>query len=105
MLGQHSDRDGLMRRVTAAYAQAERYVALGLQFAASILLGVGAGYWLDVRLGTGPVLLLAGAFGGAVAGFWAMYRSLMDMEKRQRPDGDDCRSGKAGPRPDEEGVQ
>jgi F0F1-type ATP synthase assembly protein I len=50
---------------------------VGLQFAASILLFLFAGSWLDGRLGTGPWLMVAGVFVGGAAGFYSMYRRLV----------------------------
>lgn len=49
----------------------------GMQFAASIILFLLLGMWLDRTLGTAPWLLVAGAALGGVAGFWAMYRNLV----------------------------
>jgi F0F1-type ATP synthase assembly protein I len=59
-------------------------MGLGVQFAASILLFLLAGHWLDGRLGTRPLLLLAGALLGAGAGFYSMYRQLVVLPKRRR---------------------
>lgn len=43
----------------------------------TVALGLGAGYWLDGKLGTRPVLfLLGGVFGMALA-FWQAYRLVM----------------------------
>ncbi len=66
------------------------FAGLGIQLVVSILLFVYAGRWLDEKLGTGPWLLVAGAFLGACAGFYAMYRSLMAVT---RGEGRDAGSG------------
>lgn len=58
------------------------FAGLGLQFAASILVFLYAGQWLDRRLGTEPWLLLAGVFVGAGASFYSMYRKLMAIQAR-----------------------
>lgn len=42
------------------------YLGIGLQIAASFALFVFLGYWGDSRLGTSPLLLLAGVFVGMV---------------------------------------
>jgi ATP synthase protein I len=55
---------------------------LGIQFAASILLFLYAGKWLDGRLGTAPLFLIVGVFLGAGASFYSMYRKLMRPPKR-----------------------
>ena len=60
-----------------ASRQAARYAGVGLQFAASIVVFLLAGQWLDRRLGTDPWMLLIGVFVGAGAAFFSMYRRLM----------------------------
>jgi ATP synthase protein I len=68
---------------------ASDFAGIGLQFAASILLFVYAGQWLDRRLGTGPWFLIIGVFLGAGGAFYSMYRKLMAAQKDQGsgPDG------------------
>lgn len=62
---------------------ASDFAGIGLQFAASILLFVYAGQWLDRRLGTGPWFLIIGVFLGAGGAFYSMYRKLMAAQKDQ----------------------
>ncbi|MEO7103084.1 MAG: AtpZ/AtpI family protein [Gemmatimonadaceae bacterium] len=65
---------------------ASDFAGIGLQFAVSIVLFVFAGQWLDGRLGTGPLFLIVGAFLGAGASFYSMYRKLMaSQEKHDAP--------------------
>ncbi|MDQ6888448.1 MAG: AtpZ/AtpI family protein [Gemmatimonadota bacterium] len=52
---------------------------MGVQFVLAILLFVFAGKWLDQKLGSSPWLLIVGAFVGASAGFYSMYRRLMSQ--------------------------
>ncbi|MBK7907347.1 MAG: AtpZ/AtpI family protein [Gemmatimonadetes bacterium] len=61
---------------------AGRYAGLGIQFAASIVVFLYAGQWLDRRLGTAPIFLYVGVFTGAGAAFYSMYRNLMADQKR-----------------------
>ncbi len=61
-----------------------RYAGLGAQFAASIALLGALGWWLDGELGTGPWLLIAGVFAGAVGGFIAMLRAVPPARAKQR---------------------
>lgn len=72
------ERGGTARGLGAA----GRYAGLGLQFAASILLFLYAGQWLDRRMGTAPLFLYVGVFTGAGAAFYSMYRNLMADQKR-----------------------
>jgi len=54
---------------TRALREAAPYLGLGTTLAASVLAGLGAGYWLDQRLGTAPLLfIVGGVFGIAAAG-------------------------------------
>lgn len=62
-----------------------QYMGLGLTLALSVLLFLGIGAWLDSRLGTGPLLLILGAFVGAGAGFYSLYYHIV-IEPRQRED-------------------
>ncbi len=52
------------------------YAGAGMQFAIAILLFLFAGQWLDGRFGTTPWLVIGGAFVGAAAGFYLLYRKL-----------------------------
>ena len=57
------------------------YLGLGTSLAASVLLGLGAGYWLDARLGSAPLcFLVGGAFGLAAAGL-----QLVRLSPRRKP--------------------
>ena len=76
-------RPGPPRQAPPAVA-AGALMGVGLQFAASILLFLFVGHWLDGRLGTRPWLLLAGALIGAGAGFHALYRQLVVAPRRRR---------------------
>ena len=60
----------------------------GLEFAVAILLGVFAGQWLDRRWGTSPWLVVIGAMLGAGAGFYKLYRDMVDSQRR--PGADDA---------------
>ena len=47
-----------------------------MQFAFTLVAFALSGIWLDKRLGTSPLLLLASVFGGAALAFWSMYRRM-----------------------------
>ena len=67
-----SSNEAQRERSTAA-----RFAGVGLQFAITLLVGLGLGTWLDRKLGTAPVFLYLGVFLGAGAAFYSMYRQLM----------------------------
>ncbi len=70
------DEKGQTGKALSSFAQAGGYIGSGFQFAAAIAVGLFAGWWLDAKLGTSPLLLIAGCLAGAVSGFWYLVRSL-----------------------------
>lgn len=60
-----------------------RYSGYGLQLAASVGLFMAAGWWVDGKLGTTPLLAVIGALLGGAAGFYSLYLHLV-----KRPDRD-----------------
>lgn len=75
-----------------AAAEVSRYLGLGLTMAASTALFLYLGSLVDRRLGTEPWLTLVGAFVGAAAGFYYMYRHLV-IEPQHSGRGDAKGSG------------
>lgn len=57
--------------------EAARFVGLGLTWALSVLLFLGAGWWLDQRLGVTPLLTILGSFVGAGGGFYYIYLEVL----------------------------
>ena len=51
------------------------YLGLGTGLAVTLLLAVGAGYWIDKRFGTTPVFVLVGAAFGMFAVFYHLYKA------------------------------
>ena len=49
---------------------------VGMSFVLALVLGFGAGYWLDGRFGTRPWLSFLGFFLGLAAGVLNVYRVL-----------------------------
>ena len=52
------------------------YLGLGSSLAALVLVGLGAGYWLDGKLGTRPWLLLVGGCLGIAMALLELYRTV-----------------------------
>lgn len=48
--------------------------SIGTELVVAVLLGVFAGRWADARLGTEPLLLLAGVFVGISVGLYLLIR-------------------------------
>jgi len=65
-----------------ALREAAPYLGIGTTFAASVLLGLGVGYWLDKKLGTSPWLFLIGATLGLAAGFLQFYKTVTGRKRQ-----------------------
>jgi F0F1-type ATP synthase assembly protein I len=63
-----------------ALKEAGPYLSIGTALAATVLLGVGAGYWVDRRWGTKPVFLL---IGGTLGVFTALFQFFKTVGRRQ----------------------
>lgn len=50
---------------------------MGFAMVFSIILGLIAGFYLDSKLGTEPILTFIFLFGGIMAGFRMMYKTYM----------------------------
>lgn len=80
------------------WAAAGEHTGLGLTWALSVLFFLLGGWWIDERLGTTPLLMIVGAFVGAGAGFYSLYRSVMpstgseDATSPRARDGEDASS-------------
>jgi F0F1-type ATP synthase assembly protein I len=51
-------------------------MGIGASMAASVLAGLGVGYWLDGKLGTEPLFLLVGSALGILGAFLHLYRTV-----------------------------
>ena len=61
-----------------------RLLGVGFFIGGCIVLGVVAGLWIDGRLGTEPVFMIAGLILGIVVAFYGVYqmiRPLMNDEQ------------------------
>jgi F0F1-type ATP synthase assembly protein I len=58
------------------------YAGAGLQLALTLVVFMFLGIWLDKRLGSSPWFVLICVFVGAAAGFYSIYRRLMNATKR-----------------------
>jgi F0F1-type ATP synthase assembly protein I len=78
-------RDDLTPAQRAAKSQSPSltsFASIGLQFAAALILFVFLGQWVDKKLGSSPLFLLAGVFGGGGLAFYSMYRRITAFQKR-----------------------
>lgn len=60
-----------------------RYAGFGIQLAASVVVFMLIGNWVDGKLGTGGLFAIGGAFLGFGAALYALLRQLARDEKRK----------------------
>ena len=57
------------------------FAGAGLQFAITLVIFLFLGQWIDKKLGSSPIFLLAGVFVGGAGAFYSMYRKLSAAQK------------------------
>ena len=78
-----TDKRMANRKKPPAQVEISRYLGYGLTWALSTLLFLYFGTLADRWLGSKPALTLVGAFVGAAAGFYYMYRHLVPPPKKK----------------------
>ena len=69
--------------VAKSFKDAGPYLGLGFQFAATIVLLILAGSWLDGKLNSSPWLtVILGLFGG-FAGTYNLIKTVIELGKKQ----------------------
>lgn len=80
----------------AFFKELGKFSALGLEMAASVVIGLAVGYYLDKWLGTGPWLTVVFLGFGFAAGVRSLYRAA--VRAGQDPPKDDEGKGNPGGR-------
>lgn len=69
-----------------ALREAGPYLGLGTTLAATVLAGLGSGYWLDGWLETGPLFLLVGGTLGVGVALFYFFRTVSSLSRRRTDD-------------------
>jgi F0F1-type ATP synthase assembly protein I len=64
-----------------AFREVAPVLGLGMTLAVTVLVGLGAGYWLDERLSTRPIFLLLGGASGVGAAMYIVFRSMAETTR------------------------
>jgi hypothetical protein len=80
-------RGGELPRTRNPGPSVSEFAGVGLQFAATIVVFMFAGIWLDKTLHSSPWAVIVCVFGGASAGFYSIYRKLMAAQRRADSEG------------------
>ena len=83
-----SGNDGKKDKFSDQFGQSARalsdYFGIGLQIAASFAFFVFLGYWADSKLGTSPLLLLAGVLIGMVGMALVLMKTVQKADRERR---------------------
>ena len=63
----------------SGFGLALRLLGVGWYLALSVVLGIGAGLWLDARLNTQPIFTLLGLMLGLVVALYGTYRMVRQL--------------------------
>ena len=66
------------------WAAALRLTGVGFFIGVCILLGTWAGLWLDGKLNTRPVFMIAGLFLGLIGAAFGVYQMLLPLISNRR---------------------
>lgn len=61
------------------WVAALRLTGVGFYIAACLLLGIFGGLWLDGKLNTKPILMIAGLLLGLAVAFYGVYRMIRPL--------------------------
>lgn len=64
-----------------------RLVGVGWYVGSCIMLGVFGGRWLDNKLNTKPVMVIAGLLLGIITAFYGVYRMILPNINKKRNEG------------------
>ena len=64
-----------------------RLIGMGWYVGGSILLGVLGGIWLDSKLHTSPLFVMAGLLLGLIVAFYGVYKMVLPMIIQKRNGG------------------
>jgi len=72
-------------RASGDWAQVVRdlapYLGIGTSLAVTVLVGLGAGYWLDSRFGTRPWLFLLGGVLGLGLALYQFFKTVAGLKQ------------------------
>lgn len=82
-MAEEEGKENLQSQLLRAAGQ---YTGYGLTWALSTLLFLLGGWWLDEKVGTTPLFMILGAFVGAGAGFYSLYRHIVVESREEEED-------------------
>lgn len=68
--------------LTNTYREVGPYLGLGLQLAATIVIMVLIGDWIDKKYGTSPLWTIITGFLGITTGMYQLIKTVLHLQKR-----------------------
>lgn len=68
----------------SSYSEIGPYLGLGVQLAATIIIMVFIGKWLDDTYHKSPLFLILGAVLGTFSGIYNLIKTVLDLEKKSK---------------------
>jgi F0F1-type ATP synthase assembly protein I len=80
------DRDHKPSRkgIGGVYREYGPFLTLGIQLAAAVVVFLALGIWADSRFETSPLFTLLGLLLGSIGGFIKFFRTISELEKKDR---------------------
>lgn len=78
------EEDKEQKKFAKIYQDVGPYLGLGVQLAASIILMLFLGLWLDGKFNTYPVLTITFAFLGGAAGMYSVIKTVIGINKKNK---------------------
>lgn len=72
------------KKYNKIYQDVGPYLGLGFQLAASIVIMLFIGYWLDGKLSLYPLLTILFALFGGAAGLYSVIKTVLELNKKKK---------------------
>ena len=78
------EKDSKQKKILNTYHEIGPYLGLGTQLAATIVIMVFLGVWLDGKFNSSPVLTLICAFFGGFAGIYNFIKTVLELNEKNK---------------------
>ena len=80
------EKDSRQKKMVETFREVGPYLGLGTQLAATIVLMLFIGIWLDGKFETSPILTIICTFFGGFAGIYNFIRTVLKLNEKKKND-------------------